>query len=240
MVSRGDVESLRALVQNLNVTALVLATILPFGAAVSAVCTVLALKRFVKVVNGKISVDNDSVYKTSDVGMFTYIFITISTVILCTVAMPLRQFLAITGIVVGLGLIWRVFRIVECRLKKNMVGENPKSLVVTVIVSLLALVFAPIFYMIGWSGMWLPKERITVSSTEVSPVYILSTDARWTSYMDDGRKVHFVPTPDVTAREAVRSSGSWLDKSFADNAGEWFDSVFHRAAEQVESAAMTG
>lgn len=35
LVSHGDPEVLRALVQNLNVTALVLATVLPFGAVIA-------------------------------------------------------------------------------------------------------------------------------------------------------------------------------------------------------------
>lgn len=207
VVSHGDPETLRALVQNLNVTALVLATVLPFGAVIAALATVTVVMR-AKTSGGQ---------APSSAPLLT-VALLITAIGLTVWAMPVWQFGAVVGFVAVVVLLYfglrRIARWAE-RTRPNGVPGVP--VIMLVLAMILALLAGPFIYLIGGSGMWLPKERITVSGHAASPVYILSSDERWTSYMDEGRKVHLVPTADITSRDAVGSSGSWLDKSIADN-----------------------
>ncbi|ORJ61798.1 hypothetical protein B5M45_08685 [Mycobacterium simiae] len=68
-------------------------------------------------------------------------------------------------------------------------------------------VAAPLLFWLS-SGVWLPKERLTVAAKVKEPVYVLSYDERWVKYMDEDRVVHIVRTPEVTSRDAVGASKS--------------------------------
>lgn len=198
VVSHGDPETLRALVQNVNATALVLATILPFGAAVAVACAVAMF-----------------ISKGPHPLFFALVVLTF---VLVLIAMPVWQIgasAAVTSVIVG-----TVFfaRSITARAQKTAENSGPtKPVIIMVLFTILIVLCSPFIYLIGWSGMWLPQEHLTVSGTDVRPAYILSSDERWTSYMDDERKVHLVPTPAITHRDPVGPSGSWLDKSLADN-----------------------
>ncbi|MEB3065666.1 hypothetical protein [[Mycobacterium] zoologicum] len=198
VVSRGDPETLRALVQNLNATALVLATILPFGAAVSVACAVAMF-----------------ISKGPHPLFFALVVLTL---VLVLFAMPVWQIGASAAVAFTVIAIVLFARFIAARAQKTAENGIPtKPVIILVLFTILMVLCSPFIYLIGWSGMWLPQEHITVAGTDVRPAYILSSGERWTSYMDDDRKVHLVPTPAITHRDAVGSSGSWLDKSLADN-----------------------
>jgi hypothetical protein len=207
VVSRGDTETLRALVQNLNVTALVLATILPFGALVSLVTTVSVFMRWrlPGVQPGK-------------GGPFLFLVLMAITGILLLFAMPVWQMIAAVSAVGAVVLFFVLAKLAAARRQKSGKDGVGKPVLILLVGALLAPIVGPVIYLFGWSGMWLPQERITVGSTYMTPAYVLSSDQRWTSYMDEHRKVHLVPTPDITRREATSPSREWSDKSLADNA----------------------
>lgn len=208
VVSHGDPEALRALVQDLNVTALVLATVLPFGAVIAALATLTIVMRA-----------RTSGGQSPSSGPVLVVALLITTIGLLVWATPVWQFGAVIGFVAVAVLLYFGFRRIgqwAQRTRPNGVPGMP--VIVSVLVVILALLAGPFVYLIGGSGMWLPQERITVLGKTTSTVYVLSSDDRWTRYMDEGRKVHLVSTADITGRYAVGSSGSWLDKSIADNA----------------------
>jgi hypothetical protein len=201
VVSRGDPETLRALVQNLNVTALVLATLLPVAATLAFWVMLPAL--LVRVaMRGQGSKGVTPLF----------VLIVILTLILVWFAMPLRH-IAFSAAIFG-----TIAAIMFCasRFHRMNMKSVAKFFQTGVALSVLALVVAAFVSLLGQSDMWLPKEQITVGNTETIPVYILSSDERWTTYMDDHHKVHIVSTPDITHRDAVGSSGSVWNKSLAD------------------------
>jgi len=66
----------------------------------------------------------------------------------------------------------------------------------------------------------MPQEQITVGATQISPVYILSADDRWTRYMDGAHKVHIVRTEDLKSRELIATPKSaWRNTPY----GLWRD-----------------
>ncbi|UVO12243.1 hypothetical protein NM962_20580 [Mycobacterium sp. SVM_VP21] len=207
VVSHGDPETLRALVQNLNVPALVLATVLPFGAVISVGFVIFLACRL-----------RSSNKPPINGGPLLLLISAVISVFLLVYAMPMWHVCAAATICGIIGVIMLIGKVINCRAQKGDENGTPNVLVMLlVVVAILGVLFSPIIYLLGGVGMWLPQERIEAANTEVSPVYVLSSDDNWTSYMDENRKVHLVTTSDITSRDAVGSSGSWLDKSFADN-----------------------
>jgi hypothetical protein len=205
VVSRGDAETLRALVQNLNITALVLATILPFGAIVSVVCTI-SMYIASKTSGGQ----------PGRGGPVLFLLLVAMTMTLVLFAMPVWQLIATVATVTGVIVIFVFARTITVRAQQS--GKTVGlPVMVTVIGTLLAAAIVPVIYLVGWSGMWLPQERITVLGAKVSSAYILSSDQRWTTYMDERHQVHLVPTTTVTSRDTLGPSKSWSDHSMADN-----------------------
>jgi hypothetical protein len=209
VVSRGDAETLRALVQNLNVTALVLATILPFGAAV-AVVSAFSLFFAWRPLGAQ----------TPKGGPFLYLVLLSMTGVLVLFAMPVWQILVAIAAVAAIVVVLIFGRTITVRAQNSGRNGVGKPVMFLVIGALLIVPIGPIIYLIGWSGMWLPQERITFSNKDVSPVYILSSDQRWTTYMDGHRKVYLIPTLSITNREALGPSGSWLDKSLTEDTSD--------------------
>jgi hypothetical protein len=201
VVSRGDPETLRALVQNLNVAALVLATLLPLGATLACWFSVLALLRF-RFGRGQA--------KGGSAAMFFFLLPT--SVILVLLAMPLRH------------IVWNVgvFALIVAILALSAISQYLRAKVLIKVFAAGALLWLaavwtmPFIILLARAEMWLPKESLTLRSSTVRPVYVLSSDERWTSYMDDCNKVHVVHTDDITNRESLRSSNSMWQKTLAD------------------------
>lgn len=215
MVSRGDSETLRALVQNLNVTALVLSTLLPL--APLAAFWIMLIVLVVKVATRR--------HSSSKVLTPPFTILLVLTLSVVVFAMPLRHLVYSTAFFAVIAVFVFVALFLHRMSMESAARFTQRGAAVWVIgIPLLALAS-----LLVQSNMWLPKERISLSDNRVSPVYVLSSDERWTSYMGENHKVHLVPTPEITSREAIGSSGSWVDKSVWENASDTWSGMLRRA-----------
>lgn len=200
VVSRGDPETLRALVQNLNITALVLATVLPLGATLAS--WMLFLAALGSVSNGE--------QKKGWRALFWLLLL--PTLILVWFAMPLNHIVANTVVfatIVVILICWAISQHMKAKVAVTVFTAGAALWVVVVLI-------APFILLLARSEMWLPKEQITVGSEVRSPVYVLSTDDRWTRYMDGDHEVHIVSTPAIADRQTVGTSDSIWHKTLAE------------------------
>ncbi|MBF9520373.1 hypothetical protein B5566_18685 [Mycobacterium sp. MHSD3] len=192
IVSRGDSDTLRALVQNLNVTAIVLATILPL-------VTTAVVLAFVLAVLAGFNKRRDQ----NGIGSLiaTLIFFGPLTAAICWFAMPMK-YLIFSGI---LSTVMVFIYLGSSRSEKfKQVFQALTALYIV------ALIIAGLFIVIAQVGVWLPREKLTVGSSETGTVYVLSSDEQWTKYLDgDAHKVRIVETKDVKQRETITDSDNW-------------------------------
>lgn len=200
VVSRGNPETLRALVQNLNVTALVLATILPLGA------TMIAWLLFVAFLGAISKGDKKKSWQTR------FWLLLLPTFILIYFAMPLSHiawnsavFISIVVIIIGQAMSQHK----KAKITAALLSAGVAAWLITVLVM-------PFILLLARSEMWLPKERLTVENASISPVYVLSSDERWTSYMDEHRKVHIVATEKITDRNTFDTPESLWSKTISE------------------------
>lgn len=189
-LARGNTETLKSLMQNLNVTALVLATIIPLGS--SLLTWWLFFSIIVKV---------GSARKPGRWPSLVLLLLLVGFIDFF--AMPLRYILINLGCFVVL--VSCMVGVVLMRHFSHPAAEK----VNTGMAQAWAVMFvaAPLLFWLS-SGVWLPKERLTVAAKVTEPVYVLSYDERWVKYMDEDRVVHIVRTPEVTSRDAVGASKS--------------------------------
>jgi hypothetical protein len=205
MVSRGNAETLRSLVENVNVTAWVLATTLPLGTTVLtwwfvffAVTTRRRPPRGRQETGLSLIVVGVFVAFVDFFAMPLYYgvinFVIVAALILC---------------VVGFGVI--------ARLRHRPVSPGSMSRLAKVWA--LVFVLGPLLIWLGFLGVWLPQEQLTVGPLNVGPAYVLSSDDQWTKYMDGARNVHIVPSFEVECREAIQTSESKWRKTLY---SRWF------------------
>ncbi|BCO40577.1 hypothetical protein MINTM001_17160 [Mycobacterium paraintracellulare] len=224
VVSRGDAETLRSLVQNINVTSLVLGTILPLGS--TALTWWLLLSLLVKITRPK--------PQRKPNWVLSLIMLTVFVVFVDFFAMPLLYgvinlaiFVAFLVCIVVLGLLVRVLSRTgagpagQPRLQKIM-GRTQMANQFLARFWALVLFLGPLLIWLGFMGVWLPQERLKIGPAKVEPAYVISIDDRWTKYMDGAHKVHIVPTKDVIGRETVSKPGTWR-KTLLDLWHEWWD-----------------
>lgn len=193
IVSRGDSDTLRALVQNLNVTAIVLATVLPL------VTTALVLAFVLAILSGFNKNRREQNGASSIVAAVVVLGPLAGAI--CWFAMPIRYFgvagiLSVVLILVYLGS-WR-----SEKFKQMFQALGALYIVV--------LLIAGLFIVIAQVGVWLPRERLTVEKSKTGTVYVLSSDEQWTKYLDgDTHKVRIVETKGVKHRETITNSDDW-------------------------------
>lgn len=192
IVSRGDSDTLRALVQNLNVTAIVLATILPL------VTTAVVLGFVLAILSGF-----NKMRSQNGVGSIitSFVFLGPLTATICWFAMPIK-YLGIAGILSAV-LVF-VYRGSWRSEKFKQMFQALGALYI------IGLIIAGLFIVIAQVGVWLPREKLMVGNSKTGAVYILSSDEQWTKYLDgDTHKVRIVETKDVKQRETFTDSDSW-------------------------------
>ncbi|GAA3715864.1 hypothetical protein [Gordonia hankookensis] len=202
IVSRGDAETLRSLTENLNVTALVLSTVLPLlTSAITWVYLFVLLASLGRRSNPKRT-------KPSTLLIWGAIVALIDAF-----AMPLKYiainavFLGVLVGIFGIGLVIALVRPQTLGKRvTNWVGRLGKWFSV-------ALLTGPVIVWMALLGVWMPQERLTIGATQLSPVYVLSSDVRWTKYMDADHKVHLVPTQEIARRQMVGKSQSVWHKT---------------------------
>lgn len=188
VVSGGNSESLKALVQDLDVKALVLATLLPF--LTTALFWVFIFASTLSRLN------------TNKRGLF---LVSIIALPMIYYTMPLAYLLAnITALVVFL-----IITILSGLTRRRPFIGNALAVGVA-LAGIAFFVLAPF----SLAGMWLPKERITIGEDAVVG-YILSDDGNWTKYMDNQNKVHIVPSTHLVQRETMNDNPVWYNDSLS-------------------------
>jgi hypothetical protein len=195
----GNTETLKSLMQDLNVTALVGATLLPFTSTALFWCLIF---RLLFLVGKKIGEDRE---RESLSPHITEIILTWGlTLLVIWFTMPLIYLVANVGVVVLIAIMGFL----------GWLGEKlPKSagtvldLAGTIIVAVLLI--AVVVALFRFAGVWLPKERITVAGQHPVIGYVLSGDQNWTKYLDEGKHICIVPSKSVTQREEVNESQAW-------------------------------
>jgi hypothetical protein len=201
IVSRGDSDTLRTLVQNLNVPAIFLATILPFVSlgVVLLFAFVLAgvwqqwLNRVRLAQAGKPL----EWLKTLILGI---VIILPFAAVLGWYAMPMKYLVAAGIMVAILALVF----VISWRTKNFTRAFNTLSSLY-----MLFLLVAAVVVLLSQVGVWLPRERLTINGSPTGVVYVLSADDRWTKYLDEKHGIHIVPTDNVTHREPVMDRREW-------------------------------
>lgn len=204
IVSRGDAETLRSLTENLNVTALVLATALPL---LSTALTWV----FLLIILMAIAPRGQNRPKLTTLVVWF--------VVICVIdffAMSLRYML-FNAVIFGVLLVFMVGVVQLATRLPAPWGERVGAIAQKVSKALgISLLVAPLIVWLGFLGVWLPQERLTVGETQLAPVYVLSSDVRWTKYMDADHKVHLVPTQSITQRQMLGTPQStWSKTPFA-------------------------
>lgn len=201
IVSRGNPETALALLQNLNVTAIVLATLVPFLAVAAVFLFCVAIVSFVRLYRNApkpLTWDSDAQKGLSRHALFT---IVLGVFVGATVhyAMPslvLLQLAALASVVTLLEILRR---------KRHKVIGCLGNLVYAL--AIIAAVLYGTWQVVSQDRLWLPKERIDVGGWwDSGVVYILSSDEVWTKYLDDKtRQVRVIPTESVKARHEVHT-----------------------------------
>jgi hypothetical protein len=197
IVADGDPETLRSLVQNLNVTALLLATALPLG---STAVTWLFLFVLVTTLNKPKSERPESwQLSLSLVGVFAgfvdYFAMTV-------------YYAAINFAVFALLVLFTFAPTWVSKLPPKAAERIQRILAASAKAWAYAFVLVPLLIWLGFLGVWLPKERITLGAEHIEPAYVLTYDDRWTKYMDGDHRVHIVATDDITGREIAKAPES--------------------------------
>lgn len=196
IASNGNVETLKSLVQDLDVTTLVLATLLPFTG------TVVLWTLIVRILSTK---GRDLISVTEYIATFG-----ITALLLCF-TMPLGQLVAngvallLFAIMVGVG---------SCAAKLPRKFERATTVIDVLGAALFGLILvgtvvAPFIF----AGRWLPKECITIVGQRSEAGYVLSSDESWTKFMDDDRNIHIVDSKSVLRRDLIEETPVWYHQS---------------------------
>jgi hypothetical protein len=202
IVSRGNSDTLRALVENLNVPAIFLATILPFV----SVGFVLLFAFFVAAAAEQWMQREQLVRQGKPkLGWLNTLLQGVVLVlpfaaVLAWYAMPIKYVIT-AGVMIALLFVafvvsWRT-------------GNFTRAFSMLSSLYILILIVASFVILLSQVGVWLPRERLTINGSSTGVVYVLSSDDQWTKYLDDDHQVHIVSTKDVTHREPVMDRREW-------------------------------
>jgi hypothetical protein len=215
IVSRGNSDTLRALVQNLNVTAIFLATILPFV----SVAFVLLFALFVASAAEQWMKRDELVRlgKPKRAWLNTLLQGVVIALpfaaVLAWYAMPMKY--VITAAVM-IAVLFVVF-LVSWRTR-----NFARAFSVLSSLYILILVVASVVILLSQVGVWLPRERLTINGSYTGIVYVLSSDDQWTKYLDAGdHLVRIVSTKDVTRRESVMDRREWINLTPSEVVASW-------------------
>jgi hypothetical protein len=186
-VSGGDVDTLRTLVQNLDVKALVLATILPIGGTV-VFWVQVALLMF--SLGRSTAPEYKRALRAASVLLFPI------TVAILWAATPPRQVQFNLLILGGFASVIVIGAATKGRIRQ--------SLVALVALAIVAFSFAGVITVLVQDDMWVPFERIRMKDGSLVDGYVLGVDGTWTRYMDsDDNRVYIVPTGEIVRRDLV-------------------------------------
>lgn len=192
-VSGGEPNTLRALVQNLDVKALALATLLPFVATVAFWVQLLI---FTACFTPKLTKRQRNAY----IG-FT-LFLLPFTVALFVFGMSQGQVIG-NSVVLGFCVILVILGV------RHRGGVVAQMIMVLLILGWFGAAMTIILFATFNTKMWLPTERITivgaavVDECEVVDGYVLAVDQEWTRLMTVDKQLRTVSTKTVKTREFI-------------------------------------
>ncbi|WP_153995398.1 hypothetical protein [Mycobacteroides abscessus] len=199
----GDPETLKALVLSLDVKALVLGTLLPFGSTILLWICVLFVA---SAINGRVK--NEKGVASAVVLAVLFAPLMIVTILY---GMPVRYLIINASIILVF-----IIASIGSHLKNRVFKFMCQALGITWLIgTAIALVY--IFFALG---MWLPKERIVTEETVIPIGYVLSSGDTWTTYLDDNHVVRVVETSSIRSRALVDVKARWYQKSLAEC---WFE-----------------
>jgi hypothetical protein len=209
IVARGDSDTIRALVQNLNVTAIVLATISPLvTTTVWLVFVVLLLTAANNAREANVQGKARKRLNSIAVVLATALLFGPPTVAICWFAMPMKYaiFAGILGVLLVIAYLgsWH--------------GQQFRTVFqATGVLLFIVILVAGLYILIAQVGVWLPRERLLLGWWRTSIVYVLSSDEIWTKYLDDAtHKVRVVPTRSVKQRETISSDDHWTNLTLSE------------------------
>jgi hypothetical protein len=188
VASGGDAETLKYLVQSLDVKALILATLLPFTSTVLTWLFIVSL-----LVSTSWGVEPKRTIRSR----ITENWITIVLLLLAVFfTMPLGWLvgntlafliIAVMGLIGWAGRKW-------CGPLYNRILSLLGTLIAGV--GLIVLIVAPFWL----AGIWLPEENLTLRHGS-DKGYVISSDEGWTKYMDEDKEIQIVPSSSVVKRK---------------------------------------
>ncbi|MBY4400732.1 hypothetical protein HQO26_05325 [Rhodococcus fascians] len=189
-VSRADPEVLRTLIQTLDVTTIVLATMLPLMPTLALIAMMEAFdwhRQKPKELRPKLP------------PWFTMIPIVLLGVL---VYVPWLLLLSYTATYLG-------FEIWRRRKKSKGLDSNYRITFVGTAVALIA------FTLFNGGTMWLPHENVKIDGQPEQSAYVLSSDVRWTTLLMDKGTVRIAPTATVTNRQPCHAKFVILESTFS-------------------------
>lgn len=194
--SGGNLETLKALAQNLDIVAISLTSLLPVVGAI------LLFWAWMFVMAAQAEQKGVPKGKSGGVGAVLAVF-AVPTLIF--IAVPLNLLLLMLAIIAVL-----VLYVVLKDAKGFGCLVSLALLVVILAVPILTLL-APLFY----AGMWLPREEVLIDKGRVVVQgYVVASDEAWTKILDhDNRDLLIYKTEDVSKRVQLPDERRWGDKT---------------------------
>lgn len=198
IVSRGNPDTALALLQNLNVSATVLATLVPFLAIAVVLMACYAVVNYMKHQNAA----PEPKWAGSS-GRYLQRYL-LATTILVVFAAAVAYYSMSRTAFWGLGGLIALVAVLSAlrRCKRPAIFWPATGVYVLVILGVLTV---GSWKFVSQDRLWLPRERIVTGGWwDIGVVYVLSSDEVWTKYLDDKtRTVRVIPTSNVKARYAV-------------------------------------
>lgn len=206
VVSGGDRQILGELVQDLDVVGLVLASVLPFLSTLLFWAMFFWMGRRHEL---KAEVEKSGKKADFAVNALYVLLAWIITILLLLLATPAWLLFANVAVVVVVA----IFAIVARKPLENRGKFAQVSIILSaaivaigIVLGIIALTLSPVI-----TGMWLPKEKISVRSPqglERSDGYVLSTDRRWTRFLTPDKRVVIVKSDTVERRRPIQAEPS--------------------------------
>lgn len=197
-ISGGNTEVFRYLVQNLNLTVLLMSTIVPLIPTAVFWFYVIGAEWF-------FSVPRDQ--RTFGVADWIAIPI-IGFSLWLPLLMPAAQFVANVGLVVLMLILRGAFRRLSRWLIKRGHDVNPDNADPIRTEFLQTFMMGVVAAVVTVPAIWLPTEIINVRGSEPKVGYVLSMQDQWTTFLDRDKKIHTVKSSQVESRSAC-ASASW-------------------------------
>jgi uncharacterized membrane protein YphA (DoxX/SURF4 family) len=200
VLSEGDGQLLRFLLKDLNVVALMLATlmpVLPLAAFWALVAWVVWLRSPTRESGRTI------IAEWIDFPAFLILLILLLFIPAVTLIMS-----------VGLLIFMIVMQMFVHWVATGLPKHNPtriavsKQLLFVWLYSMLIIFIAATALM---PVLWMPMELLKTHGSNPEPGYVLSMDKDWTTFLDRGNTVHIVKTADIESRSAC-FVGDWTQK----------------------------